>query len=114
MPQTHLMLSWHMHQPFYKDLVADSYTMPWTRLHAWKDYYGMVAMLREFPSVHVTFNFVPSLVAQLEDYAEDRAQEEAYRIAFTTVGQLTPEERISLLDFAFHINRENLLNRYAR
>ncbi len=114
MPQIHLMLFWHMHQPFYKDLVEDSYAMPWTRLHAWKDYYGMVAMLREFPSVHVTFNFVPSLVAQLEDYAEDRAQEEAYRIAFTPVGQLTPEERISLLDFAFHINRENLLSRYAR
>jgi alpha-amylase/alpha-mannosidase (GH57 family) len=114
MPQAYLMLFWHMHQPFYKDLAEDVYTMPWTRLHAWKDYYGMVAMLREFPSVHVSFNFVPSLIAQLEDYADDRAQEEPYRIAFTPVGDLGAEDRSSLLNFAFHINRDNLLNRYPR
>ena len=114
MPQTYLMLLWHMHQPFYKDLAEGIYTMPWARLHAWKDYYGMVAMLRDFPSVHVTFNFVPSLVAQLEDYAEDRAYEEPYRIAFAPAGDLTAEERTSLLDFAFHVNRENLLNRHPR
>src|SRR5690349_9170388 len=60
--KNYLMLLWHMHQPFYKDLAEGVYTMPWTRLHALKDYYGMVAMLREFPGVHVTFNMVPSLV----------------------------------------------------
>jgi alpha-amylase/alpha-mannosidase (GH57 family) len=108
------MLFWHMHQPFYKDLAEGVYAMPWVRLHAWKDYYGMVAMLREFPSVHVTFNFVPSLVAQLEDYARDRAQEEPYRIAFTPVHDLTAEDKASLLDFAFHLNRENLVNRHPR
>ena len=114
MPQTHLMLYWHMHQPFYKDLSEGTYAMPWTRLHAWKDYFGVVAMLREFPNVHVTFNFVPSLVAQLEDYASDNVREEPYRIAFKPAAELTPDERMSLLDSAFHINRENLLNRYPR
>ena len=108
MPQTFLMLFWHMHQPFYKDLSEDVYAMPWTRLHAWKDYYGMVAMLRDFPCVHMTFNFVPSLVAQIEDYAADNVQEEPYRIAFKPVAELTPDERSSLLEFAFHLNRENL------
>ena len=49
MKRTYLMLLWHMHQPFYKDLVEGIYTMPWVRLHALKDYYGMVAILREFP-----------------------------------------------------------------
>lgn len=114
MPQTYLMLYWHMHQPFYKDLSEGTYAMPWTRLHAWKDYFGMVAMLRDFPSVHVTFNFVPSLVAQLEDYAADTVQEEPYRIAFKPVAELSPDERASLLEFAFHLNRENLLNRFPR
>ena len=33
---------WHMHQPFYKDLVRNSYVMPWAYLHATKDYLGMV------------------------------------------------------------------------
>ncbi len=108
------MLLWHMHQPYYKDLAEGVYTMPWVRLHAWKDYYGMVAMLREFPEVHVTFNFVPSLLVQLEEYAADTAREEAYRIAFKPASDLDPEERASLLDFAFHLNRENLLNRFPR
>jgi alpha-amylase/alpha-mannosidase (GH57 family) len=108
------MLLWHMHQPFYKDLVEGTYAMPWVRLHALKDYYGMVAMLEEFPSVHVTFNLVPSLVAQLEDYAADAAREEPFRIAFQPVEQLTEPERDSLLTFAFQLNHENLLFRYPR
>jgi alpha-amylase/alpha-mannosidase (GH57 family) len=114
MPQTHLMLLWHMHQPFYKDLAENLYTLPWVRLHALKDYFGMVAILRDFPSVHVTFNMVPSLVAQLEDYAQDTAREEEYEIAFKPVADLSGEEKGRLLEFAFHLNRENLLNRYPR
>ena len=31
-----------MHQPFYRDLVSGEYRLPWVRLHALKDYYGMV------------------------------------------------------------------------
>jgi len=113
MPQTYLMLLWHMHQPFYKDLAEGLYAMPWVRLHAWKDYYGMLAMLREFPSVHVNFNFVPSLITQLEDYAADKADEKPYAIAFKPVTELAAAERTDLLDFAFHINR-NLLDRFPR
>jgi alpha-amylase/alpha-mannosidase (GH57 family) len=114
MPPTYVMLLWHMHQPFYKDLAEEAYAMPWVRLHALKDYYGMVAMLREFPGVHMTFNLVPSLLAQLDDYARDIAHEEEYDVAFKPVEELTPEERERLLDFAFHLNRENLLSRYPR
>jgi alpha-amylase/alpha-mannosidase (GH57 family) len=103
-----------MHQPFYKDLAEDVYTMPWVRLHALKDYYGMVAILKEFPDVHVTFNLVPSLLAQLDDYAREVAREEEYDIAFRPVEALTLEARERLLNFAFHLNRDNLLNRYPR
>jgi alpha-amylase/alpha-mannosidase (GH57 family) len=108
------MLLWHMHQPFYKDLAEDFYAMPWVRLHALKDYYGMVAILREFPGVHVTFNLVPSLLAQLDEYARDVAREKEYDIASQPVEELTLEAREQLLDFAFHVNRDNLLNRYPR
>ena len=114
MPQTYLMLAWHMHQPFYKDLSENVYTMPWVRLHALKDYYGMVAMLREFPDVHVTFNLVPSLIVQIEDYARGTAHEPAYEVAFKPVDELTPADREALLTYSFQLNRENLLNRHAR
>ena len=67
-PKIRLVLLWHMHQPFYKDMVTGEYRLPWVRLHALKDYYGMVKLLDEFPNVHQNFNLVPSLVAQIQDY----------------------------------------------
>ncbi len=114
MPQTRVMLLWHMHQPFYKDLVEDRYAMPWVRLHCLKDYYGMVAMLRDFPSVHVTFNLVPSLVSQILDYAADRAHEESYELAFKPARDITPPEIEALVGYAFQVNYEHLLCRYPR
>jgi alpha-amylase/alpha-mannosidase (GH57 family) len=114
MAQTHLMLLWHMHQPFYKDLAEGRYTMPWVRLHALKDYFGMVAILRDFPTVHMTFNLVPSLIVQLQEYAQDTAAERAYEVAFKPVEKLTDDDRQFLLESAFQINYDNLLNRYPR
>ncbi len=114
MSPTYLMLLWHMHQPFYKDLAEGVYTMPWVRLHSLKDYYGMVRIMREFPSVHATFNLVPSLVLQIEDYARDAAREPAYDLAFKPVSELTEAEREAMLASAFQINYDNLLSRYPR
>ncbi len=114
MKRTYLMLLWHMHQPFYKDLAEQAYAMPWVRLHALKDYYGMLAILREFPSVHATFNLVPSLLAQLEEYARDEAREPAFELAFRPVGDLSLEDKYEFLASAFQLNAENLLNRYPR
>ena len=111
MPPTYLMLLWHMHQPFYKDLAEGAYTMPWVRLHSLKDYYGMVGIMRDFPTVHATFNLVPSLVLQIEDYARDKAREPAYDLAFKPVSNLTEVEREGLLVSALQINYDNLVTR---
>ena len=46
---TRVAMLWHMHQPFYQDLLTGEHMLPWVRLHALKDYWGMVALLREFP-----------------------------------------------------------------
>ena len=67
MSQIYLCFLWHMHQPFYKDLVSGEYKLPWTRLHALKDYYGMVRILEEFPQIKQTFNLVPSMMAQVAE-----------------------------------------------
>ncbi len=114
MPSIRLMLLWHMHQPYYKDLAEDRYAMPWVRLHALKDYYGMVALLKDFPSVHVTFNMAPSLVSQLLDYARGAAREESYELAFRPATELRLEEKEKLINYAFQLNQENLLARYPR
>ncbi len=80
---TTLCFLWHMHQPFYKDLWSGEYRLPWTRLHALKDYAGMVEILEEFPSVHQTFNLVPSMVAQIEEYAAGTASDPFLECAIT-------------------------------
>src|SRR6187402_1926436 len=72
---TRVALLWHMHQPYYEDLVTHEHILPWVRLHALKDYYGMVALLKEFPQVKVTFNLVPSLLVQLEAFAAGHARD---------------------------------------
>jgi alpha-amylase/alpha-mannosidase (GH57 family) len=112
--QTYLMLLWHMHQPFYKDLAEGVYTMPWVRLHALKDYYGMVAMLREFPEFHATFNLVPSLISQLQEYARDEVREQAFELAFKPADQLSRTERENLVAVSFQMNLKNLTNRFPR
>src|SRR5260221_431334 len=80
MPTLRVILLWHQHQPFYKDLVSGEYRLPWVRLHALKDYYGMVKLLDEFPNVHQNFNLVPSLMVQIQDYVEGTAQDPFLRV----------------------------------
>ena len=60
--KTRVALLWHHHQPFYQDLVTGEHILPWVRLHALKDYYGMAALLREFPDVRLTFNLTTRIV----------------------------------------------------
>ena len=105
---------WHMHQPFYKDLATGVYRMPWVRLHALKDYYGMVRLAEEFPAVHQTFNLVPSLVTQLQDYAEGRASDPLFDVAAKPAGELTGDERRLALQYLFQANQTHLIGRYPR
>src|ERR1700740_2127433 len=105
---------WHMHQPYYKDLVTGEYRLPWTRLHALKDYYGMVKLLDEFPDVHQTFNLVPSLVAQIEDYASGNAHDAFLDVASKPAADLPPVERRFALQYLFQANHANMIGRYPR
>src|SRR5579862_8113018 len=86
---TRVAILWHMHQPYYEDLATREHILPWVRLHALKDYYGMVALLREFPGVRMTFNLVPSLLVQLEAFAADRARDRCLDLSLTPATELT-------------------------
>src|ERR1700687_2387914 len=74
-PPLSVLFLWHQHQPLYKDALTNRYELPWVRLHATKDYYDMVALLDEFPTVKANFNLVPSLLIQLDDYAQGKAED---------------------------------------
>src|SRR5512146_1667654 len=114
MAQIHLVFLWHMHQPFYKDLVSGRYRLPWVRMHALKDYYGMVKLLDEFPNVHQTFNLVPSLVTQIEDYVKGTARDPFFDVATKPAAELSREERRFALDYLFFANPTQMIGRYPR
>ena len=44
-----VVLCWHMHQPQYFDLESGQYQLPWTYLHAIKDYVDMAAVIETTP-----------------------------------------------------------------
>ncbi|HZE26423.1 MAG TPA: glycoside hydrolase family 57 protein [Terriglobales bacterium] len=114
MPVLRVILLWHQHQPFYKDLVTAEYRLPWVRLHALKDYYGMVKLLDEFPRVHQNFNLVPSLITQIQDYVAGTAQDPFLQVAARPARDLTLEERRFALQYLFQANPANLIGRYPR
>ena len=111
---TRVAILWHMHQPFYQDLLTGEHILPWVRLHALKDYWGMVALLREFPSVRLTFNLVPSLLVQLEAFANDEARDPHLTVGLKPAELLTEEERAFCVDNFFHAHRARMIDPYPR
>ncbi|HXB22805.1 MAG TPA: glycoside hydrolase family 57 protein, partial [Candidatus Solibacter sp.] len=114
MPAIHLLFLWHMHQPYYKDLVTGEYRLPWVRLHALKDYYGMIKLLDEFPGVHQTFNLVPSLMVQIQDYVNGSARDAFLDVAAKPAAELNPAERQFALQYLFQAQFDRMIGRYPR
>ena len=103
-----------MHQPFYQDLATGEHVLPWVRLHALKDYWGMVALLREFPGVRATFNLVPSLLVQLESFAKEEARDRHLEIGLKPADALTDEEREFCVREFFHAQHSRMIAPYPR
>jgi alpha-amylase/alpha-mannosidase (GH57 family) len=114
MAKIYLCFVWHMHQPFYKDLISGEYKLPWTRMHGLKDYYGMVKVLEDFPAVRQTFNLVPSMLVQIKEYADGVAVDPFLRIALKAAEELTLDEQAFMLQYFFQANVPRLIQRYPR
>lgn len=114
MPHTYVCFVWHMHQPFYKDLSTGEYQLPWTRMHALKDYYGMVQVLADFPGIRQTFNLVPSLLVQIEEYSRGVASDPFLRAALKPAEDLTRDEKLFILKYFFQANTARMIHRYPR
>jgi len=93
MKPLHLAFVWHMHQPYYKDDLTSTYLLPWVRLHCAKDYHKMAALLDGYPRVRQTFNLVPALLAQIDEYARGEAHDLFLNLCRRPAGELTAEER---------------------
>lgn len=103
-----LALVWHMHQPSYRNAASGRALLPWTRLHATKDYRDMVDLLRAYPRVRCTFNLTPVLLDQIERIAAGE-EDEALRLARAAPAALDAAGRAALLRDFFSVHRERML-----
>jgi alpha-amylase/alpha-mannosidase (GH57 family) len=111
-PPLAVALVWHMHQPYYRDDVAGLFMLPWVRRRATKDYLHMLRLLERHPDVRVTMNVVPSLLQQLELYAEGKIADADRDLCLRDAVDLTPAERSFLVVSALrndHGRRVSLL-----
>ncbi|MFO7592604.1 MAG: glycoside hydrolase family 57 protein [Pseudomonadota bacterium] len=116
-----VVLCWHMHQPYYRDAISGEYRLPWTYLHAIKDYVDMAALLEENPEARAVVNFTPTLMEQISDYAE---QIGAYRKDKTPLRDPllaalvaeTPaadqEQRLELISHCLRANEKRMIHRF--
>jgi alpha-amylase/alpha-mannosidase (GH57 family) len=110
----HIAFLWHMHQPCYRDPFSGVYTLPWVRLHGVKDYLDMVRIVGEFPSMKQTFNVVPSLIEQLNDYIENGASDKYLALTLKAPSDLTHEERVFIVEYFFLANWDTMIKPYPR
>jgi alpha-amylase/alpha-mannosidase (GH57 family) len=112
-----LVFLWHMHQPDYRDYASGDFVLPWTYLHAIKDYTDMAYHLERHPKVHAVVNFVPILLDQLEDYTDQFAtgqlRDPLLRLlAHENLYELSEEERQLVLDACFRSNHTKMIAPY--
>ena len=117
-----VIFCWHMHQPFYREADSGQYHLPWVYLHATKDYTDMAAILHQVPKARAVVNFVPSLTAQIEDYAarirdwldgtETKLPDPLLTALVADHAAADATKRQWLLDTCFRLNHQRNLYRY--
>ncbi len=108
-----------MHQPVYYDLITREYQLPWTYLHAIKDYADMATLLEDTPAARVVINFAPILLEQITDYAHQikdfltsHTPLHDPLLAALGAAQLPQDDaaRVALIKVCLRINRERLID----
>ncbi|MGE0081009.1 MAG: glycoside hydrolase [Thiohalomonadaceae bacterium] len=116
-----VILCWHMHQPYYQDREGGYYQLPWTYLHAIKDYVDMAAIIEEVPDARAVVNFAPILLEQIDDYARqvrgflnEGTVIRDHMLAALVMPALPtdPERRATLMKSCLRANRKRLIERF--
>jgi alpha-amylase/alpha-mannosidase (GH57 family) len=112
-----LVFLWHMHQPDYREYASGDFVLPWTYLHAIKDYTDMAYHLERHPKIRAVVNFVPILLDQLDDYADQFAtgklRDPLLRLLIhENSAELTEENRQLAFDACFLSNHTKMISPY--
>jgi len=117
-----VILLWHMHQPQYKDALTGQYALPWTYLHAIKDYTDMASHLEGNPAARAVVNFTPLLIEQLEEIARRVAEhlESGSPLPDPVLALLGPDPvptepaaRLELLRTCLRAQRQQMIERFG-
>ena len=117
-----VVLLWHMHQPQYRDALTGQYVLPWTYLHAIKDYTDMAAHLEANAAARAVVNFTPVLIEQLEELSERIAGHLRHGnpLPDPVLGLLGPAsvpaqatERLALLQACLRAQRTQMIERFG-
>src|SRR5580704_19035784 len=110
-----------MHQPQYRDALTGEYVLPWTYLHAIKDYVDMAAHLEAQPGARAVVNFTPVLIEQLLELAQRIGEHLAAGTSLPdpVLALLGPDEvpenpieRLDLLRACLRAHRKNMIERF--
>jgi alpha-amylase/alpha-mannosidase (GH57 family) len=117
-----VVLLWHMHQPQYRDALTGRYVLPWTYLHAIKDYTDMASHLEGNPAARAVVNFTPVLLEQLEEISHRVAEHLAHAspLPDPVLALLGPDpvpaepaERLELLQACLKAQRKQMIERFG-
>ena len=89
--------------------------MPWVRMHAIKDYLDMLQRLEATPSIHQTFNMVPSLLDQLEEYLPPtNRSDEFFDRSRVPAAALSDGDQRFILRWFFLANPDRMIRPFPR
>ena len=111
-----------MHQPQYRDALTGQYVLPWTYLHAIKDYIDMAAHLEAHPAARAVVNFTPVLIEQLQEIAAahrraprsgEALPDPVLALSGRTRCPQAAGERLELLRACLRAQRKQMIERFA-
>ncbi len=110
----YLSFLWHMHQPYYRDDLEGKTLMPWVFLHGIKDYHEIPWYLSRYPELKATFNLVPSLLDQLQQYIDGSANDMLLEILRKDVSALAGDDVEVLNRYLFLANEKHMITPLPR
>lgn len=114
MKKLYVSILWHMHQPPYRDPDSSEPLLPWVRLHALREYHDMARLLDRNDRMRCTFNFVPSLLQQLDEIVSGGIVDRYAAVTRKPTAELTVPERRFVAQELFSVHREANILPYPR
>jgi len=108
MNKLNIAFVWHFHQPNYQYNYDSDFLLPWTRLHASKDYLNMLKKVDRFQNIKLNFDFSPVLLSALQKYLKG-AKDIHLKLLIKDVNELSEQDKIFILNNYFDVNYKNMV-----